>query len=339
MALSTRTIRIIAASTLSLVLIVGAYAFSGPLPFLKTSLVNAQSTDTLLKAYANKDSDGDGLPDWQEVLYGTDPNNAHSVDPNLTDSQAVSKGLVKPKFTSAPVPESPQGTTTPVSAADIPGPNPAPGSLTDQFGQEFLQSYVKASNGKQLTSAQTQELINTLLASYSTKASKILLSPYTSLSIHVSPSTSISTYAASVENILRSNDVPANASQPLPLMQSFLQDNDKSAQKKLITLGAAYGEIAHDLLAAPVPPALADQHLALIQAFDTLSRATKAVTNYDNDPLAVLGSLSLYQPESQNIVAAFQSIAKAIIANGGEPATSTPGAMIVNIARSTQQQP
>lgn len=336
MAFSPRTVRIVAASALSVVFIAGAYAFSGPLTFLNGKIAGAQSTDDLLKAYAAKDSDGDALPDWQEALYGTDPNNPHSVNASLTDSEAVNKGMVTPK-TSAAVPGD-QATDTPDTAADVPGTDPAAGSLTDEFGKQFFQEYVAASKGGTLTDDQKDALISKLLADYSLKASKLLVSPYNSLSIRVSNTATVTEYADAVENIFRAHDVPADSSRPAELMQKFLQDNDTSAQKRLVVSSAAYSAIAADLLLVPVPQSLAAQHLALVQSFDTLARSTKAVTNYENDPLAVLGSLSLYEPTAKSMVRSLQEIAQAIIAYEGEPAPGTPGAIIVSLARSAEQQ-
>lgn len=336
MAFSPRTIRIIGASTLSVVLIAGAYVFSGPVPFLKNKFADAESTDALLKAYAAKDTDGDGLPDWEEALYGTDPNNAHSFSAALTDSQAANKGLLTPK-TSAPIPGA-QATSTPVTGADVPGPTAAPGSITEQFSHDFLEKYTAAtSGGTQLTDAQQQALMNQLLASYTTRASDLLVSKYTAVSVRTSSSVTVTDYAGVVEQIIRSHDVPADSSQPFPLLQAFVEQNDESARGKLRVLGASYAGIAKDLLQVQVPPSLAAQHLALLRSFDTLSRSTNAVVHYEDDPLAVLGSLSLYPKASQDVVDAFSSIAQVLIANG-EPASGTPGAMIVNVARSFQQQ-
>ena len=312
-------------------LIIGAYLASGPISFLAGTYASADSTDDLLKAYAAKDSDSDGLPDWQEALYGTDPSNAHSVNATLTDAEAVAKGYVTPK-TSLAVPAA---TTTGATSADVPGFTPAPGSLTDQFGQEFMQEYIAASNGQALTADQKQALVTNLMGVYSQKASKLLVSPYTAVSLHISANATITAYAAAVEQALRAHDVPADSSQPIPLMQAFLQNNDTSAQKKLGVLSASYAAITHDLLLVSVPPALSAQHLALVQSFDTLARATKAATNYTTDPLAVLGSLSLLQPTSQTIVDTFQSLAQAILI-AGEPQPGAPGEMIVHVARSAQ---
>jgi hypothetical protein len=154
----------------------------------------------------------------------------------------------------------------------------------------------------------------------------------------VSPTATVLGYAAAIEQVFRSDDVTSGSAEPVPLMQGFLQNNDTKAQAQLVVLGASYTKITKDLIQVPVPPALAAQHLALVQSFDTLARSTNAVNNYSKDPLAVLGSLSLYVPTSQTIVTTFQSLAQAIIASGGEPAPGTPGALIVSVARASQTQ-
>ena len=71
---ATRTVPIIVASVVAAALIAVAFVASGPIPFLGSfKIADAATSAELLKAYATKDADQDGLPDWQEALYGTDP--------------------------------------------------------------------------------------------------------------------------------------------------------------------------------------------------------------------------------------------------------------------------
>ena len=334
MAFSPKTLRITAASVLSVFLVAGAYAVSGPVPFLTGKTVDAQSTDELLKAYASKDTDSDGLPDWEESLYGTDPSNPHSVNEALTDREAVNKGMVTPKISEPVATDTSLG---PVTTNDIPGVDPAPGSITEQFGQEFFQAYMTASRGGQLSDEQKNKLIGELLASFSTKAGKVLMSPYTSVSVRVSPSTTALEYAGAVENIFRTHDVPEDSARAPELLEAFLGNNDQDALKKLKVYGDAHDAMVRDLLLISVPPSLAAQHLELIQSLDTLGRATRAVLRYEEDPLAVLGALSLYEPSSKSMLNSLQGMAQVILATSGEPAAGTPGAIIVSLVRSAQQ--
>jgi hypothetical protein len=332
MTISARTTRIIAASGLALSFIGVSYVISGPTIFTNNT-ANAESTQALLAAYAAKDTDGDGLPDWQEALYGTDPNKAISNSYGIPDGQAAQKGLLTPTALKDQLPTD-QATTT-LTADDLPGPLAAPGTITDEFSKDFFQSYMEKSGGQPLSADDDQALLTQLLGEFQTKAAAAMSSSYTAVSIHPDSQISESSYAGAVESILQAHDVPADANQPLPLMEALIENNDESARPKLKVLADSYKAIASDLLKTHVPPQLAAEHLQLLQAFDSLAKTTAVVVNYEKDPVATLGAIGVYQPASAQAVAAFKAMATALIANG-EPAAGTPGAMIVSIARSAE---
>ena len=331
MAISERTLRISGASVLALTFIGIAYVLSGP-NLLTNRTVSAESAEELLAAYAAKDTDGDTLPDWQEALYGTNPNTPDSDGDGMSDGEAFRQGLLTPSSLAAQLPENPTGEEL---LEEIPGVDPAPGSITEQFGQEFLQAYAAASNGAPLDEAGQQQLVSQLLAQFTQKASTQLTSRYTLVSVRTDPTLSAVIYAGSVEDVVfRTHAVaPGGEGDPLLLMQAFIEHNDKTAAPKLEALADSYAAIAAELLTVSAPPALADEHLALIRSFDELARATNRVVVYESDPLGVMGALSIYRPSSQAIVQAFEQIALAVLASG-EPAADTPGALIVNTARS-----
>ena len=329
MPISPRNLRIGGATLIAVLMVAGGYALPG-FRFPQTKAVNAELTDELLASYVSKDTDGDGLPDWQEVLYGTDPNNPDTDGDGITDGEAVRRGLLTPTALYSQLPEDPIGVD------EIPGENPSPDSITEQFSRAFFEEYMRASGGQVMTPEAQEVLVQRLLADFTARAGRTLNSSYTSVSMRRNTTLSINEYAGSVEAILRARDVPAGYGEPLLLMQAILEQGDESARKKLEVLAKSYADISSDLLALQVPPAVIDQHVALVRSFDTLARATRLVVNYEKDPLAVLGSLTVYQPTSQAIMRAFKEIASAVLM-GGEPAPGTPGALIVNIARTAEQ--
>jgi hypothetical protein len=120
---STKTTSIFISTACAVALVVSAFVLSssqGP------SRVGAESSEELLRAYAEKDTDGDNLNDWLEVLYGADPHNPHSLDASLTDREAVDAGKAPPKFASEAAPEVDIGATLDV----LPGGDATAGSLT-----------------------------------------------------------------------------------------------------------------------------------------------------------------------------------------------------------------
>lgn len=322
-----RTLHLVLASSASVAIIICSYVFSGPFSF-RPSSVDAATAEALLKSYASKDSDADGLPDWQESLYGTDPANPESVKIGVKDGDAVAQGLVKPKFQG----ESPDD----INASDVPGALPADNSLTAQFSQEFLKAYV-AAGGQNMSEAQKDALIKTLLANFTERAGKVLDSTYTRTSIKVDASVSIVAYAGAVESVLVKNDVPKGQENPIDLMDLYINKGDASAQTKLVALAKSYQGTTKGLLLVKVPPSQLDAHLTLIKSFDSLAKSTLLVANYTKDPVAVLGALTLYQPASTDIVEAFTSISKAIVVTG-QPQKGAPGFIIVDFIRNLESQ-
>ncbi len=323
MASRFRTQYLVLASSVAVALIVCSYLFSGPYSF-RPSVADAATAESLLKAYATKDSDSDGLPDWQESLYGTDPANPESYKTGIRDGDAVAQGLIKPRFESA------QATST----VDVPGKAVADTTLTAQFSQEFLKRYVAAGAGNMSSGAQ-QALITELLSVFSTKARAMLASSYTITSVQVSNHVTTLEYAAAVERVIMANNVPQGENNPLDLMDAYITNGDVSAQPKLARLAASYDRVSKGLAKLEVPASMAADHLTLVQAFDSLARATKLAATFENDPVAALGGLTAYQPTSQAIVSAFQHMAPTIL-NTGTPSEGDPGYIIVHFAQTTQ---
>ena len=80
---STKAGSITIAVAFAVIVITGAWFLSKP---GGASLANAESTEALLKSYAIQDTDGDGLPDWEESLYGTDPKKADTDGDGIGDA-------------------------------------------------------------------------------------------------------------------------------------------------------------------------------------------------------------------------------------------------------------
>ncbi len=318
MALSPRTVRIAVALLISLSFIAAGYYFSSP---MHTSIANADSTDAALKAYAQKDTDSDGLPDWQEALYGTDPANAHSVNATMTDSQAVKAGKVAPRFSSAT-----STSPAPITDADFTVPAPAPGSLTDEFAKSFFQTVVQSG---QSGSDNQDALVASLTSDLSARIAEKTASAYSLSSVRVGQVTATQ-YAGAVEQAMLAHDLPEAATDPASLSNAYISNNDASAKANLALFAKANAGMAADLAKVTAPAGLAATHLALIQSTEKLGKAAELVVNYQADPLATLGALALYEPAAKGLTSALATIAAAVLAEG-QPAPGAPGALIVGV--------
>jgi len=323
MRLSDETKRIASASVIAAAMIGVAFWISSP----RTNYANALSTDEILRSYIQQDADLDGLPDWQEEVYQTDPKVANSVRPEMTDLEALKAGYVKPAYESEPVPKE-------VTAPYIPGEAPSPDSFTERFSQKFAEQYFSAPGT--MTEAQKQTLVTTLLSAFVEEVSEQITSSYTTVSLRTDRTKDLATYADELSEIILRNDVSAEDADLLGLTDEVLNGDRDKALVKLEALAEVYATLTKELLALPAPQGASASHLALVRSFDSLSRATKLVTGYETDPVAALGGLSAFEPNAEAVLGAFQALAIELLAEG-EPAPGTGAAMIVNIVRSAEQ--
>lgn len=333
---SERTLRIFGASSIAILSIGTAYVLSGPTPFDGLiGRVEAQSTEEILAAYAAKDTDRDGLPDWQEALYGTDPAKTDTDGDGISDAVAVAQGLVQPNALASQLPDDPS-VDGGVDVDEIPGVDPAPGSITERFSRVFMERYAAASRGAPMDEAAQQALVQQLLQEFSRDASAALVSRYALVSIRTSSAVSLTDYAGQVEQIMRDNDIAGPDGDPLPLMQALVVNEDASARRKLAAVGSAYRSMADQLLAVSVPPILADEHLTLVRSLDELAKSTSIVVAYEEDPLGTLGAIGAFQNASAALAGSISAVATEIVRTG-EPDSGMPGELLVGIARQQTQ--
>lgn len=325
MHVSNRNTKIIAALVIAVAMVSVSFWFTNTTPRIASAL----STDELLRAYVEQDTDDDGLPDWQEEVYGTDPGNPESVEKGLSDAEAVARGLVKPAFSSEELREE-------ITEADIPVDAPASGSLTERFSRQFIQEYLSAGGGTNVSEEEQARIIEGLIATFAREAERQLDSSYTSISLLVVPSLDTTTYIGELEAFLLASLPQVNSDMP-GLAKALILEGDMSAGTRLRELSDAYGGMAKTLLRMPVPSSLVEQHLLVIRSYDRVAKAGAVLARYEEDPVAALGALSVFIPAREDILTAFNGYAVAVLANG-EPVEGAPGFLTVQYARAQEQQ-
>lgn len=320
MAYSTRTIGIAVASVIAVVLIAFAVVLSGPLPFHLTK-VDAESTHDLLVSYAAKDSDNDGLPDWEEALYGTDPNNPHSVSAALTDGQAVAQGLVKPKFASAT-------STAPVNPSTVPGVAVATTTVTDQFARTLFSQYL-LSRGS--TPPTQQDIVNFVQQGIAQLEQNQTVPPAFNVGevrVVGSGSAALTAYAAAAENAFTKRSVATTKSE-IDLYSDAVTKNDATALAQVNSIARTYIATAHDLIALPVPREAADAHLQLANALDQMGQVLTDMGTLNTDPLRAMLGIRKYDAAHAKLVTAFAAMQK-VYASSGVSLTAGPGSRFVS---------
>lgn len=324
MNLSRRTLHLILASSVSLSFIVCAYLFSGPYSF-RPMTVDAATAESLLKSYAAKDTDSDGLPDWQESLYGTNPANPESVAIGVLDGDAVERGLVKPKFSGASAPED-------TSNQRIPG-SPADDTITARFARSFFTKYFNTYGAEaELTQEQmvsfTNEAVNELVLENANK------NPYSATNVKVSGegAAAVQSYLVVLETTL-SKHILQNDKSEIDYLSDAVERNDVNAYKKIAEIGASYTALSKDMIKIPAPKEAATAHLAVANSFAKMGDVITDISTASSDPLRSLVGLTLYVEVGEEFVRSLGAMYEVFAASGAAPASGDAGYNVFMITK------
>jgi len=322
--------RVIVATFFAAVLIVGSFMLTRGIE--SPPLAQASTETELLQAIATKDSDSDGLPDWEEALYGTDPYKVDTFNLGMTDGDAVAKGLIVPKAIAD------VAIATSTNASNIVDPSlppaPAEGTLTAAFAQNFFTLYLAAkqnNGGGDLSEADMQNVANQALSSLSSAiASTPDFKSLRDLTISGSSPEELKAFAVSAEAVLRKNKADATTSE-LNYLKSALLNNDNTAISHITSIAKGYRDSAVGLSVLPVPKELAADYLVLINSMMRISQITTDFTKVETDTLTTMLALQQYPQVVVTLGSAFINIGKIYAVAGISLPAGAPGASFVNL--------
>ncbi len=302
----------------------------------------ASEETALLKAIASKDSDNDGLPDWEEALYGTDPHNPDTFKLGMTDGEAVARGLIVPKAI-ADVAVATSSSKGIIVDPSLP-PAPAEGTLTATFAQTFFTLFIaakQAAGGADLSESQMNDVATKSLNSIAATAT--ITPDYKSAKdLSISNSSTLKEFAfkefaVNAEAILMNNTADATTT-ALKYLKSFLEENDTTAIPHILSIAKAYRDTAIGFAALPVPKELETDDLLLMNSMMRLGEIISDLARANDDPLVAILALKQYPNVVYSMGAAFMNIGKIYAANGIVLPAGTPGASFVSFAADTAKE-
>lgn len=305
---------ILGACLIAIALIVGAYYLSGRT--LSNGTLSAEATEETLTAYASKDSDSDGLTDWKEALYGTDPNNANSFRADMTDGEAVAQKLIAPKI----------GGGSSGAAVSVPGSAPAAGSVTEKFALSFFESYVKT--GGNVINSDTA--LQNFVADAVTDAQKsvVRVPAYTLNAVRTDAAVTLAAYAAAAEKAFASDTTQTPHNELVYFSDAVLKD-DAVALSVVRMRAQAYISMAEALIQVSAPTQASAQHLALANATMQLGKTIEDMSMLKEDPVRAMIGLGNYNADARAFATALATmntiLASTVIAAGA------PGSTFINL--------
>ncbi len=273
-------------------------------------------TATAREQVEETDTDGDGLPDWQEKLWGMSAHNADSDGDGINDAEEVARTQQ-------------QQIADRQTFADIIDPTTNPEwnsmSYTGQVSGLVLSDYLTLKqSGKTITENDVIALIENLPSYEQPERPQARL--YTRADITTTNETgdgALRAYGNSVGAALKQGGTAKNE---LSVLVAFMDNgNDAQFAQDVQTIIAQYTSTIQALLVVPTPQDVVEEHLAIINALSLLVSDFQSFNSFGKDPFLALSVFQSYNNDTAGRGTAFDAL-RTVLRNADIQYTQTdPG--------------
>ena len=325
---SKKFIRIVGSGALLiLALYLGSYAVSYISSFQKQPPKN---TSAFLDAYeeAERDTDADGLKDWEEILWKSDFSVADTDGDGSSDGEEVKNGRnpvvsgTKKNDVFSDALKKPDEMTSDT--------NDAKKTVTEKIAEEFAQQYFvgKGIATDELLGSESQRAIADTLVRNIAQDAAAYGAVFEKGDITVSNAVASKDYINTIGKMFKENFAGIAVSE-LAVIDSILTSKDFSQVQLFDHFISAYEKTVSFLRKTPIPPAYADAHLKLLNGMQNTLFAVRDMRRIEQDPARAIIGIQLYLKESDHapeyLVLFKNQVAKDGLAFAGED----PGAFFV----------
>jgi hypothetical protein len=225
-----------------------------------------------------KDSDNDGLKDWEEALYGTNPLNPDTKGNGLGDAKEVEKE--REAVASA--------TTTPEKTITL--------TATEKFSRELFTKYLEAKRSGQEITPELSEAIAEELVAKGYDQGIPAFDDGVLTTIQTNDTAFIRNYGNQIGKIVLT-PMPEGTSNELLILEQILAKGtptDKNMADLNKILGR-YQSMRDALVKTKVPLQAKDAHAQLIQGIEVVMNVVTGIKDLQSDPVGGYSKISQYE--------------------------------------------
>lgn len=269
----------------------------------KPGFIFVKNNPDLQKLIAGKetaDFDADGLKDWEENLWQTDPQNPDTDRDGASDGDEV-------KENRDPLVPGPNDLLTPMeNLSKNPGLT-EPSTLTAKIGIPTLNIIYQAMEDGDLNKNELKAITNdfdTLV-----QRTKISVSQYALSDLSLSKNSSdesIKKYANEFGALIKNNFDELNESE-LAILTKYATEQNKKYLEEIGEIAIAYQKVFELGKNIQTPEILSEKHLIVLNAFARIADELKDFKKSDSDPMAAISALKYYQTDALD---AYESLVK-----------------------------
>lgn len=281
--------RVAVALAVGLALVGAAYVASTSAPG-KHVYRNLSSEETVaLRTLIGKDTDGDGIKDWEESLWGTDPLKRD------TDGDGT------PDATEIAVMREAAGIKEPTPAGERETMNE-----TEAFAREFFAASLALKEAGRLTDDALSSLSASLLDAFATSTTQAFYGESDIVIVPESPAAK-EAYRKALAGVFKKYTGYGLGGE-LPLIGTALSGNDGGSLSKLSTYAAHYERFGKDLLAVKAPRTVVAAHLEAVNGFLGMSQTLIVMRDLFENPLPGFIAFTEYALYESAATAALKTI-------------------------------
>lgn len=255
--------------------------------------------DVTLKDIINKDTDGDGIPDWEETLWGTDPNKKETT-PGIPDNVAIEKL----QATQAAKNLSNNNTTTSQTPENM--------TETDKFSMQFFSTIASLNQNGALDQSTVDSLGSSLADQIKNAPPRKVFSSADIKIINDDSVQTIRTYATTLGNISPKTQIKYTV---IDTLKKFISNQDNPNTSVLSQLDPNISQIKEfisGMTGMIVPESLAPLHLNLMNTFERIQENLSDIKLYDSDIIVAFHGISQYESNANAVLPLIDAIKNAI---------------------------
>ncbi len=275
---------------------------------------------------SNKDTDKDGLLDWEEALWKTDINNPDTDGDGTPDGQEIKDGRDPAKA----------GPDDKIENYDNFQSSSQEVSHTETLAEQFLVAYSKLVQSGDLSEANKTKIISDLIKENISK--EISFKIYTEKDIIVKKDSSVESLKnyGNELGLAILNNLPKKTSDekyPVELiyLKKAVETKNPADIAKFDSLIKNYTKMIADILLIEIPESVQSKHLAVLNETGKMSATITSFKNAFVDPLKTLQGVSYYTENIKNLHSAFLDLHNFLKVNGVLYSKTEPGYIFANV--------
>src|SRR3989344_5074062 len=248
-----------------------------------------------LESQVNKDTDGDGILDWEETLWGTNPLKKDTNDNGTGDDVEVAKMKAA------------QGMSVD-GEMNLGGENTETLTETDKFAREFFSTVATLNQAGEIDQTTIDKLGQSLNEHIqNTPPRKIFLLSELQIAKDDSKQ-AVTNYANALNNIQIKS--PANYTVIDVLQKFFIDENnvDINALSELDLIVENMSETVAAMVKISVPQSLATQHLAVVNILEKILENIGDIRLYESDTIVALSAIAQYESNTTIMESSIDSL-------------------------------